>query len=74
MVTIRDILNFHPEIYPELEEFAKIREETKKLKRVQRVRGKMQDEEGICSECGNPNVLFDIEGMLVCESCRNSMQ
>ena len=27
LITIKDILNFHPEIYPELEEFAQIKEE-----------------------------------------------
>ena len=43
--------------YPELDEFADVREETQKLKRVERAREKLP-EEGICDECGNPNVLF----------------
>ena len=34
VITIRDILNFNPEFYPELEEFAEIREKTKKRMRI----------------------------------------
>ncbi|MDO8467551.1 MAG: CBS domain-containing protein [Nanoarchaeota archaeon] len=33
IITSRDILNFHPEIYPELRELEEIREEEQKLKR-----------------------------------------
>ena len=72
IVTIRDILSFHPEIYPEIEEFAKIREESKKLKLVQKAKEKMLSEEGICEECGNHDVLYKVNGMLICESCKNS--
>ena len=72
VITIKDILNFHPEFYPELDEFAKIREESKKLKRVKKA--KKFSQEGICEECGNQDVLFRINGMLVCESCKNTMQ
>jgi len=72
VITIRDILNFHPEFYPELEEFAKIREESKKLKRVKKA--KKAFPEGICEECGNQDILFRINGMLICESCKNTIQ
>jgi CBS domain-containing protein len=72
IVTVKDILNFHPEIYPELEEFAKIREESKKLKLVKKAKEKTYAEEGICEECGNYGSLERYKGMLVCESCKNS--
>jgi CBS domain-containing protein len=67
IITIKDILNFHPEIYPEMEEFAKIREETSKLKRI-----KMAGEakEGRCEECGEKDILCNINGIMLCESCR----
>ncbi len=68
MLTAKDILNFHPEVYPEIEEFAKIREETEKLKRIKEASGRR---EGICEECGNQGILFHYNGMLVCESCRD---
>ena len=73
VITIKDILNFHPEFYPELEEFAQIREEEEKLKRIKQVQGKKQPlQEGICEECGNRDLLYRVNGMLVCESCKNS--
>ena len=65
LITVKDILNFHPELYPELEEFAKIREETNKLKRIKTKFTK----EGICEECGNHGWLQRVDGMLICENC-----
>ena len=70
MITIKDILNFHPEVYPEIEEFAKIREESEKLKRIKKAE---MGKEGICEECGHDGILFRVNGMLVCESCRDSI-
>lgn len=72
IITVRDILNFHPEIYPELEEFAKIKEESEKIKRIKSKNAKLRDE-GICEECGNQDVLNRFNGMLICESCMSSM-
>ncbi len=72
MLTIKDILNFHPELYPELDEFAKIREESRKLKGLKKLKQKTAVE-GICEECGAQDFLYRINGMLICESCRNSM-
>jgi len=69
IITIRDILNFHPELYPELDQFAEIREETKKLKRIK----SKKIHEGMCEGCGNYDILHRLNGMLVCESCRDSM-
>ncbi len=70
VITIKDILNFHPEFYPELEELAKIKEESEKLKRIKKAEKRT---EGVCEECGNEGILFRINGMLVCESCRDSV-
>ncbi len=72
MVTSKDILNFNPELYPELEELAKIREETKKLKRIKKVQESVSINEGTCEECGNHNLLYRFNGMLICDSCRNA--
>jgi CBS domain-containing protein len=74
VITIKDILNFHPEIYPELEEFAMIREEGEKLKRVQKaVPVDDSENEGICGECGEQDFLQKVNGMFICESCKNSV-
>jgi CBS domain-containing protein len=72
IITVKDILNFHPEVYPELEEFAKIREESKKLKLIEKAREKESSHEGVCEECGNHDILYKFNGMLVCESCKGS--
>ena len=69
MITIKDILSFNPEFYPELEEFAKIREESKKLKRVKKAQKEI---DGICEECGNRDFLHSFNGMLICESCKDT--
>ena len=73
IVTIKDILNFHPEFYPELEEFAKIREESEKLKKIKEAKSKYSIEKGICEECGDQTILFRTNGMLICESCRDAI-
>ncbi len=73
IITVRDILNFKPDFYPELDEFAKIREEAQKLRRVRRAKDKDFMQEGICEECGAQDILYRIHGMLVCESCKNSV-
>ena len=70
VITAKDILNFNPEVYPEIEEFAKIREESEKLKRIKDAE---KNEDGICEECGHEGLLFRINGMLVCESCKDSI-
>ena len=69
LITVRDILNFNPEFYPELEEFAKIREESNKLKRIKK---RDRISEGICEECGNFDLLHKFNGTIICETCKNS--
>ncbi len=68
-ITVKDILSFHPEVYPELDEISMIREEQEKLKRIEKARGKVSRREGICEECGKRGFLISSEGMLICESC-----
>lgn len=72
IITIKDILSFNPEIYPELQEFAEIREEARKLKLVKKAKekDKILLQEGICEECGNYGSLERYKGMLMCASCR----
>ena len=69
IITAKDIFNFNPEFYPELQEFARIREESNKLKRIKKAQKRGSVSNGICEECGNPEVLRRFNGMLVCESC-----
>ena len=69
IITVRDILNFHPEIYTELEEFAKIKEESEKLRRIKE--REISRKEGNCERCGRQNLLQKFNGMLLCNSCMN---
>lgn len=73
MITAKDILNFNPEFYPELQEFAQIREESKKLKRVKKAKNRNIIRDGACEECGNHDILQRIDGRFICESCNNSI-
>lgn len=72
IISSKDILTFKPEFYPELEEFAKIREEQEKLNRIKSKETAVADD-GICGECGERDTLYRSKGMLICESCKNSM-
>lgn len=70
ILTVKDILNFHPEVYPEIEEFSKIREEADKLRRIERAK---EGIEGRCEKCGQEDSLYEYDGLLICNSCRNSI-
>lgn len=70
LITAKDILNFNPEFYPELEEFAKIREESRKLKLIGKSKEDSSVIEGVCEECGNFGFLEKSNGMMLCENCR----
>jgi len=72
IITVKDILSFHPEFYPEIEEFANIREESRKLKLVKKAKERVLSQEGICEECGNHDILYKVNGMSICESCKDS--
>lgn len=72
IITIKDILNFHPEIYPELKEFAQIKEREEKLKRIGTKSLKII-RDGTCEKCGKRKVLRESDGMLICEECEISV-
>lgn len=72
IVTAKDVLNFHPEFYPEIQEYAKIREEADKLRRIKKLKDDNFISEGICEECGSQDILHSIDGMSICESCESS--
>ena len=73
IITAKDILNFHPEFYPELEEYAQIREQSRKLKLIKQTRERKSIYEGVCEECGNTDLLFNVHGTRICQSCKDLM-
>ena len=70
VITAKDILNIHSELSPEIEEFHKIKEQSEKLGRIKKTEKVV---EGICEECGHEGVLFRVNGMLICESCKDEL-
>jgi len=72
IITVKDILNFNPEIYPELEEFAQIKEREEKLKRIS-TKKQITVKEGNCEKCGGKGVLRKVHERFICDSCEISM-
>lgn len=73
IITVKDILGFYPELYSELDEFDKIKEEYRKLLRVKKAKIIPRTRDGICEECGKRDFLLEVNGMLMCESCRSKI-
>lgn len=69
MVTIKDILKIQPNLFTEISDAFKIREEMEKMKRVSQIRGVKISGEGACEECGNFETLYKTDGALLCENC-----
>jgi len=71
-ITLKDILKFRPSLLESMEEFHHIKEETEKL---QRSESAMKGEflEASCEECGNFDILENIDGRMICESCKDEM-
>lgn len=70
LLTLKDILRIEPELFEIAQEGYMIKEEAEKLKRKE-VRESFK--EGICEECGNFDILYNIDGELICEECREAM-
>jgi predicted transcriptional regulator len=69
LITLRDILNFYPELNVHLKEVESIREETEKMKRLEEARERIAFRDGICEECGSRDALYRVNGVLICSSC-----
>jgi len=69
IVTIRDILTYNPQVYPELDELKQIREESEKLKRIKKAKSREFIHNGICEECGATDILQRIDERLLCNDC-----
>ena len=72
LITVRDILNFYPELDPQFKELRNIKEESEKLKRLEGAKERIAVRDGICEECGDRGPLYRMNGMLICSSCLSS--
>ncbi len=73
-LTLKDILRIEPSLFEiaHSQGVFQIREEEEKLRRKE-FRRKETLKEGVCEECGNFDFLYEQDGKLICEGCRNNM-
>jgi len=67
MITLNDILKLDPTLFEMISETVKIREETEKLKRSEM--SKFASKKDLCEECGQEEIIYDVDGQWVCEVC-----
>jgi len=70
LLTLKDILRIEPNLFLTVTEDISIREEAEKIKRAE---SPETFEVGICEECGNTDLLYTIDGNMICESCKDAM-
>jgi len=70
LLTMKDILRIQPELFEIAKENYIIKEESEKL---QRIKSGEEFREGTCEECGNFDILYNVDEQLICESCREAM-
>ena len=69
-LTLKDILRIEPGLFETASEIMQIKEEGSKLRR----RKAGEDfSEGLCEECGNYNLLYNVDNRMICEDCRDAM-
>jgi signal-transduction protein with cAMP-binding, CBS, and nucleotidyltransferase domain len=78
MLTVKDILRVEPSLFDIVREFTPIKEEEEKLsaiklrkRRESLARGDVWAKEGECDECGLFGLLFNVDGRLLCEECKD---
>jgi signal-transduction protein with cAMP-binding, CBS, and nucleotidyltransferase domain len=78
MLTVKDILRIEPSLFEIVKEFTPIKEEEEKYeavklrkKRASLARGDIWAREGECDECGSFGLLYNIDGRLLCEDCKD---
>jgi len=70
LLTLKDVLRIEPELFEIAQENYIIKEEPQKIKRKQ---AGETFKEGVCEECGNFDILYNVDGQLMCEGCREAM-
>ncbi|MEK6936196.1 MAG: CBS domain-containing protein [Nanoarchaeota archaeon] len=70
LLTLKDILKIQPELFEIAREGYVIKEQAEKFKRKQTGES---FKEGICEECGDFDILYNIDGNLICEECKEKM-
>jgi CBS domain-containing protein len=81
MLTVKDILRIEPSLFDIVSEFTPIKEEEEKFKaialrkkRKAEAEGELWSKEGECEECGAYGVLYNVDGKLICEECKDESE
>jgi CBS domain-containing protein len=72
LLTLKDILRIEPDLFDIAcaTSSMQIREEDEKKERKESPKSFSA---GICEECGNSDILYKVDGSLICESCSDKM-
>jgi hypothetical protein len=72
ILSLNDILRIEPALFElaQSNNLLEIKEESEKFKRKKHPE---QYNLGICEECGNEDLLEKIDGIMLCETCRDKM-
>jgi CBS domain-containing protein len=71
MLTLKDILKIDSSLYELISENAKINEESEKLNLGSKINSKRK--KGLCEECGEQDVLYEVDERWVCIPCYNKI-
>ena len=81
MLTVKDILRIEPSLFDIVSEFTPIKEEAEKFKaialrkkRKAEAEGELWSKEGECEECGAYGVLYNVDGRMLCEDCKDESE
>ena len=76
-LTLKDILRVEPSLFEIVHAHGafQIKEEEDKLKRKagRRAGAELWSKEGVCVECDNYDLLYNVDGKNICEACRDEL-
>ncbi len=74
LVTEKDILKIRPGLFDIIVQKKRILEEKEKIKRIKTVNEYRAIKEGMCEECGAPDMLYQVNDRAVCHICRETVK
>lgn len=74
LVTEKDILKISPSLFDITVQKKRILEEKEKINRIKTVNNHRTIKEGLCEECGAPDMLYEINDKNVCYICRETVK
>ncbi len=73
LLTIKDILRVEPSLFETAQEIMQIKENSRKLNQIKNSKITRSQTEGVCEECGNLDILYNIDNRFICESCMGTL-